>query len=487
MKNKFLIFSFLLFPVVLLVSFIYLQIVFAAISSVTTDTPSVGKTSVTLNGTANLDGVNELHDRRGFNLGTASAGRGNYNMGSSTDASGAGTGSFSHATTSLSKGTAYYFRAYAASSTVPQSVYGSQSSFLTGIDDPTSLAVTAADKNSMSLSWTAGTGANKTHIRYGTGTTYPASITDGTLGCATTGASCNISGLSCGTIFYFRAWSSTTAADTGLSTTSASYTQLATDTSACPLQAGRSWIAPNIYSDSLVINAGTVTTKTKEVALTLKAGNATLMTICNRSDFLNCSLENYVPIKSWTLIEGDGIKTVYAKFVSTDGINSDAVSDTIALDTSTPTLTPTPTPVPVPTPAPEPTPTPTPEPTPAPVAKPISEMTKEELTVKITEIMAQVQALQTELTKFKEIVVFKVNLKYGNRGDDVIKLQEILIGEGLLGEGLNTGWFGPATKTAVIEFQEKYVLEILTPSGLTKGTGFVGSSTRAKLNELSGK
>ena len=125
MRNKFLLFS-SLFLLGLLVSLIYFQISFATISSVTTNTPSVGKTSVTLSGTATLSGVSELYDRRGFNLGTASAAAGNYNMGSSSDTGGAGTGSFTHATTSLSEGTAYYSRAYAASSTVPQLVYGSE-------------------------------------------------------------------------------------------------------------------------------------------------------------------------------------------------------------------------------------------------------------------------------------------------------------------------------------------------------------------------
>lgn len=50
-----------------------------------------------------------------------------------------------------------------------------------------------------------------------------------------------------------------------------------------------------------------------------------------------------------------------------------------------------------------------------------------------------------------------------------------------------TNFFGPKTKQAVIKFQEKYKDEILKPWGLTKGTGIIGKTTKAKLNQLLGK
>jgi hypothetical protein len=49
-----------------------------------------------------------------------------------------------------------------------------------------------------------------------------------------------------------------------------------------------------------------------------------------------------------------------------------------------------------------------------------------------------------------------------------------------------TGYFGPATKQAVIKFQEKYFTDILAPQALTKGNGMVDLLTRTKLNTLYG-
>ena len=80
---------------------------------------------------------------------------------------------------------------------------------------------------------------------------------------------------------------------------------------------------------------------------------------------------------------------------------------------------------------------------------------------------------------------FKSELKVGSRGAEVTALQTCLAQESAIyPEGQITGNFGARTKTAVIRFQEKYKEAILTPSGLTQGTGTVGKNTRAKLNEI---
>ena len=80
------------------------------------------------------------------------------------------------------------------------------------------------------------------------------------------------------------------------------------------------------------------------------------------------------------------------------------------------------------------------------------------------------------------------NLKFGMQDTQVICLQQFLKSQGseIYPEGLITGYFGPLTFSAVKRFQQKYWQEILAPWGLKKeeATGFVGPTTRAKINQL---
>ena len=87
---------------------------------------------------------------------------------------------------------------------------------------------------------------------------------------------------------------------------------------------------------------------------------------------------------------------------------------------------------------------------------------------------------------------FSRDLALGMNGADVNALQIALNRDsatsiaqsGPGSPGQETAHFGPKTAAAVIRFQEKYADQILTPAGLSAGTGYVGARTRAKLAVL---
>jgi peptidoglycan hydrolase-like protein with peptidoglycan-binding domain len=122
-----------------------------------------------------------------------------------------------------------------------------------------------------------------------------------------------------------------------------------------------------------------------------------------------------------------------------------------------------------------------------------SGQTVDELQAQIAALLAQIQALQAQLdggqTGGTVSHTFTSNLSMGARGADVRALQQVLnmsadtrvAASGPGSPGNETDYFGSLTRAAVIKFQEKHAAEILTPLGLTAGTGFVGASTRANI------
>jgi hypothetical protein len=81
---------------------------------------------------------------------------------------------------------------------------------------------------------------------------------------------------------------------------------------------------------------------------------------------------------------------------------------------------------------------------------------------------------------------FTRNLTKGATGAEVMALQNgfTVAVSGAGSAGNETSTFGPATKAAVIKFQNMYTSDILTPVGLKTGTGYWGASSRAKANMM---
>lgn len=79
------------------------------------------------------------------------------------------------------------------------------------------------------------------------------------------------------------------------------------------------------------------------------------------------------------------------------------------------------------------------------------------------------------------------SLRRGDRKEPVKTLQAFLKSQNLFAYPELTTFFGPITFQAVMDFQQKYASDILTPISLSAPTGFVGEMTLKKINELSCK
>jgi len=126
--------------------------------------------------------------------------------------------------------------------------------------------------------------------------------------------------------------------------------------------------------------------------------------------------------------------------------------------------------------------------------------TGEDLQAQIDALLAQIAALQAQLSGISgggtgvsgipAGFTFNTNLSQGSSSLDVMYLQMAfnanadtqVAASGVGSSGQETQFFGPLTRAAAIKYQEKNASQVLTPVGLSSGTGFVGPSTRAHLN-----
>lgn len=100
---------------------------------------------------------------------------------------------------------------------------------------------------------------------------------------------------------------------------------------------------------------------------------------------------------------------------------------------------------------------------------------------------AKIQALGTAMTPAGSVTgSFNRNLGYGMRGEDVRALQQYLNSKGFTvsasgagSVGNETTYYGPATRKAVIRFQEARKAEL----GISAGTGYFGPLSRTLVNK----
>jgi peptidoglycan hydrolase-like protein with peptidoglycan-binding domain len=117
-------------------------------------------------------------------------------------------------------------------------------------------------------------------------------------------------------------------------------------------------------------------------------------------------------------------------------------------------------------------------------------------TMSVAQLQAEIVSLTAQLTQLESQLAaaggttatwcyaFNTNLSIGMSGADVTALQTALQKDG---ESVTiNGAFDDQTAAAVTGFQEKYASAILSPYGLSNGTGYAGKSTRSELNSLFG-
>lgn len=165
---------------------------------------------------------------------------------------------------------------------------------------------------------------------------------------------------------------------------------------------------------SVQVSGGARTT-TSNVQLTLNGGAATRMAISNDPSFDGVSSESYQTSRSWTLPAGLGSKTIYVRFYNSCGISSSVFSTTIEV------IAPT---------------------TPDTGSNSDSnnnggEVLGEKINASIDDLIAR--------------------LRYGQRNEDVLALQQALAAVGLMPRGWHaTNYYGPVTLAAVTRYVDSH-------------------------------
>ncbi len=414
-----------------------------SVPTVTASSTATTTTTVTLNALMSDTG-GENASSRGFTYGTTNA------YGATTTESGSfGTGSFTTNLSGLTCNTTYYYRAYATNTAGVG--YSSGDSFTTAscpvsVSLPTVTASSTIATTTTTITLNAnitGTGNENPTARgfnYGTSIAYGASTTEsGSFGIGSFSAF--ISGLSCNTTYYYRAYA-TNSAGTGTSTGS-TFT-----TASCPITV----TAPSISASS----TATTTTTASMQALVTDIGNENASsrgfeyglttsygtTITNSGSFGVGSFASYVSNLTC------GTTYHYRAFAINSGGTGRSLDSTFSTNTCP------------------------------------SENNDETSTS--TPVVSVARSISSPIrSKSLSAVInsFSTNLRSGSAHAEVKKLQKFLNDQGFIiakqgpgSKGSETETFGPMTKSALIRFQLAH--------DIRPAAGFFGPITRKYIESL---
>ncbi|HOX60659.1 MAG TPA: peptidoglycan-binding protein [Candidatus Magasanikbacteria bacterium] len=327
------------------------------------------------------------------------------------------TTALTYSATGLVSSTKYYFEVagYNENGEGPNSATASSTTSAAELPSaPSGLTATAASVSQINLSWSAVSGATSYNI-YRSTDSYMTAI-------ATTSAvSYSNTGLSAATSYSYKV-SAVNA--TGEGEKSGAVSATTNSASSGGGGGGGSSDTTPPTNTSVVINSNATTTNSLAITLTLGATDAVYMMIANDSAFTNASWVNYATSYVWNLVSGNGLKTVYVKFKDSAGNISTAISDSIQLTGTSTVVAPTTT------------------------ANLIS-------------------------PTLRSGYVFKVKLKFGDKGEEVRQLQVVLKELGYIKNAKTNAIFNALTKKALLTYQR---------ANKIRATGILDDATRLKLN-----
>ena len=98
---------------------------------------------------------------------------------------------------------------------------------------------------------------------------------------------------------------------------------------------------------------------------------------------------------------------------------------------------------------------------------------------KLTSELAKIDT-QKKIRELWESFEFEAGMSRGHRSAEVVKLQQVLVQQEFL-KVSPTGFFGPLTEEALIEFQ---LQQGIIDTKFSRGAGRVGELTQVHLNEI---